>query len=94
MTLHFTLSEFGRSFATRGRGEELRGEGLDRAAPREDIVLDFRDVSKVTYSFADELVGKLMAEDSMGIGLANMTPNVARSVERAVRRRRAAPVSC
>ena len=92
MTLLFTLSEFGRSFATRGRGAELRAEVLDRAALREDIVLDFRDVSKVTYSFADELVGKLVTEELIAVELANMAPSVARSVERAVSRRRAAPV--
>lgn len=87
MALHFTLGGFGRSFATRGRGAELRGLLLERIGTESDVVLDFSGVAHVTYSFADELVGRLTADHGLDVELDNAEPSVERIVRRAVDRR-------
>ncbi len=94
MALRFRLSEFGRVFATRGRGRELREELIGRARASEPTVVDFSDVTNVTYSFADEFAGKLVQDGSMPVELENMTAAVADTVERAVERRAAPPARC
>lgn len=87
MALRFTLKEFGRTFATLERAQELRRELLDRAGDIDEIVLDFTGVSNVSYSFADEFAGVLTAEGSADVKLANTTDAVRRTLERAVGRR-------
>jgi hypothetical protein len=90
--LRYVLKDFGTSFATRARGRELR-EGLASAARTGAVEVDFAGVTNVSYSFADEFVGKLSAA---GVELAcvNMVPAVERSVTRAVGRRTGSPVGC
>jgi hypothetical protein len=94
MALRFSLSDFDRAFATRSRGSELRTTLIARAADEDRAIVDFAGVTNVSYSFADEFVGKLCSEGSLRIELANMTPAVARTVERAVERRGGAAARC
>jgi anti-anti-sigma regulatory factor len=83
----FSLSEFGTSFATRGRGEELRREILERAAGAESIVIDLDGVEHVSYSFADELLAKLCAQGTVGVEIVGAEPGVGQIVDQAVQRR-------
>lgn len=87
MALTFTLSEFGRTFATRERGAELRELLQQRAAEHEEVVIDLAQVTNVSYSFADEFLGKLFADDTLRVRQANATERVARIADRAIRRR-------
>jgi uncharacterized protein DUF4325 len=90
--LRYVLKDFGTSFATRSRGRELRDDLVARADGTAAVV-DFADVTNVSYSFADEFVGKLTA-DGMVVECINMVPAVQRSVTRAADRRSGAPVGC
>jgi anti-anti-sigma regulatory factor len=95
MALLFSLREFGSAFATRGRGAELREAVLAKSADEPVVILDFTDVTNVSYSFADEFVGKLSSADpdSSKIELVNMAPSVGQIVLRA-RERRTSIVAC
>lgn len=94
MAARFLLSEFGTSFATRGRGEELREQALKRASGSSALIVDFSGVRHVSYSFADEFAGKLVAEDDdLVVEVMNASDSVGRTVEDAVRRR-TAPLAC
>lgn len=67
MTLRYRLSEHGSVFSTRARGVRLLTDVESRLSESHSpIVLDFEGVKHVSYSFADEFVGKLMqrAHDS------------------------------
>jgi hypothetical protein len=92
MPLRYILMDFGASFATRGRGRDLR-EDLVAKASASRIVVDFAEVTNVSYSFADEFVGKLVA-DGYDLDVVNMAPSVERSVRRAMTRRAGASVGC
>jgi anti-anti-sigma regulatory factor len=94
MVTRFLLSEFGTSFATRGRGEELREEALKRVGASSALVVDLDTVEHMSYSFADEFLGKLSAEEDISVELTNLAPSISRTVEEAVRRRRSVAVSC
>jgi hypothetical protein len=71
----FTLADYGTIFATRARGSRMLA-ALDRIPE----VLDFSKVERVSYSFADEFVGKLLqrVHDRGGQGptLLNMSDEV------------------
>ncbi|HEX5925861.1 MAG TPA: hypothetical protein VFY45_18655 [Baekduia sp.] len=54
---------------------------------------DFSDVTNVSYSFADEFVGKVSAA-GVELEYINMAAPVERSVQRAVARRTGTPVGC
>jgi hypothetical protein len=90
--LRYILKDFGTSFATRARGREIR-EDLASAAAKGVVEIDFAGVTNVSYSFADEFVGKLSA-DGLELTCVNMAPAVERSVARAVGRRTGSPVGC
>jgi anti-anti-sigma regulatory factor len=92
MALRYILMEFGTSFATRGRGRDLR-EDLEAKASPGGVVIDFAGVTNVSYSFADEFVGKLGA-GGVDLTVENMSPPVERSVLRAMTRRAGAPAGC
>ncbi len=94
MALRFHVAEFGRVFATRARGQELRDEVVARAGGESVAVIDFNGVTNVSYSFADEFVGKLSAEGPVRIELAEMTPSIERLIARAVARRNGNAVRC
>jgi hypothetical protein len=76
----FTLSDHGTVFATRKRGACMLA-ALD-SVPE---VLDFSRVERVSYSFADEFVGKLLQRThDRGLQaptLLNMGPDVGHSVK-------------
>jgi hypothetical protein len=96
MALLFSLREFGRAFATRGRGEELRNVLLARSAAGEVTTVDFADVTNVSYSFADEFLGVLVSVDGGAprVHLVNMADPVDRVVTQAMSRRRGEAVPC
>lgn len=87
MTIHLLLADHGRTFATRGRAAELREQITAQLAQDRQIVIDFDGVTNITYSFADELVGKLIAESDAHIEPVNMDPVVQDTVTRAIERR-------
>jgi len=89
MAAVFSLREFGSAFATRERGAELRRMLLESHADELELVIDFADITNVSYSFADEFVGKLAAETSgaLTLELSNMSATVQRIVRRAQERR-------
>jgi anti-anti-sigma regulatory factor len=94
MVTRFPLSEFGTSFATRGRGEELRHEVLKRIGASAAVVVDLADVEHVSYSFADEFLGKLSADEGLSVEVVNSSPGIGRTIDDAVRRRTSAAVAC
>jgi hypothetical protein len=97
MALLFSLKEFGQTFATRGRGAELRCELLSRAAGEDVATIDFTDITNVSYSFADEFVGVLVSdheEDGPSLELVNMAGPVDRVLQRAMSRRKGTPIAC
>lgn len=89
MALLFRLQEFGTTFATRARGAELRALAVSRSADDPGLIIDFADVTNVSYSFADEFVARLTADRSqdLKIELINMIDRVDRTVVGAQRRR-------
>jgi hypothetical protein len=90
----FLLSEFGTSFATRGRGQELREQALKRAGDSSTLIVDLAGVQHVSYSFADEFAGKLVAGgDELAVEVVHASESVGRTVGDAVRRR-TAPLAC
>jgi hypothetical protein len=89
MALVFILSDFGQMFATRDRAIEIREELLKRAAAEDtsEVTIDFAGVTNVSYSFADEFLGKLCAEAAIRVHPTNLSPRVAQISSRAVERR-------
>lgn len=90
--MRYILKDFGTSFATRARGAELRVDALAKAGGTV-VQLDFSDVTNVSYSFADEFVGKLSAS-GVELEYINMAAPVKRSIQRAVARRTGAAAGC
>jgi len=94
MVTRFLLSEFGTSFATRGRGQALREQALERAGGSSTLIVDFTGVQHVSYSFADEFAGKLVGEcNDLSVEVTQASETVGRTVDEAVRRR-TAPLAC
>jgi hypothetical protein len=93
--LVFLLRDFGTTFGTRERGAELREAVLARAPGRAGVRIDFNEVTNVSYSFADEFVGRLVTEldSNTDIELVNMRESVSRTVLSA-RDRRTHVISC
>ncbi|MEA2372633.1 MAG: hypothetical protein QOH12_3027 [Solirubrobacteraceae bacterium] len=61
MKLRYKLVEQGSVFSTRSRGVRMLTDLESRVSEAQGpIVLDFEGVKHVSYSFADEFVGKLM----------------------------------
>jgi len=94
MALMFQLSEFGQTFATRDRGDELRRTLLERAHGQDAVVVDFAGVTSVSYSFADEFLGKLCADAGLRLERRNLTPRIAAIADRAVARRAGSTIAC
>jgi hypothetical protein len=95
MPLLFQLRDFGRAFATREKGAELRDELLSSVGD-DGVVVDFADVTNVSYSFADEFLGVLASDEAnpRSIKPVNMVAPVDRIVQHALSRRRGEPVGC
>jgi anti-anti-sigma regulatory factor len=94
VTVRISLSQYGTSFATRGRGEELREQVLVDAQRDDEVVVDLTGVEHVSYSFADEFLAKLHTTDSVRVVVEGAAPNVARTVSDAINRRTAVASSC
>jgi hypothetical protein len=90
----FTLNEFSQTFATRERGAELREELMGRVGEGEEVIVDFDGITNISYSFADEFLGKLCADGRMRVITENVRPGVARIAGRAVERRAGAAARC
>jgi len=93
---YYRLSEHGRVFSTRERGARLRADiehKLALAPVTEPFVLDFADVDIISFSVADEVVARLIANrdqqtDEMApILVANANEDVVDSIVRALERR-------
>jgi hypothetical protein len=65
--MRIELASHGRVFSTRDRGSRLLGEIEHELRGAESIVVDFRDVLSVSYSFADEFVGGLSERAQAGM---------------------------
>lgn len=76
----FTLADHGTVFVTRASGSRMLAaiEGIPNA-------LDFSKVESVSYSFADEFIGKLLQRIHDGGGRAPALLNMRDEVERLVR---------
>lgn len=82
------VSDYGRDLASRQRARDLRQSVFAAGTAR----LDFEGVRSVSHSFADELLGVIVAERGLdwlrlNIELANAAPAVRDSIEDAVGRR-------
>jgi len=85
------IMEYGRTFATRPRGEQIREAILSRP-PAETIELDFQGVEGVSHSFADELVARLAeygasAAKPFAVEVFGAEPGVERALRRAIANR-------
>ncbi len=96
MALTFNLRGFGHAFATRGRGRELREKLLDELDQEPVVKIDFAGVAHISYSFADEFLGVLVADEgrALSVELANLEPSVDRVARDAIGRRRGEAVAC
>lgn len=67
----YQIGTHGGTFGTRERGAQVRSQIIDYCrglAPLEPLILDFGGVDLIGYSFADEVVGRLL-DDRAGVGL-------------------------
>lgn len=67
--MRYRLARHGATFATRARGAEVRADiesAVRQTKPDEMILLDFEGVEVISFSFADEVVGHLLADRSHG----------------------------
>lgn len=64
--MRIELASYGRVFSTRDHGLRLLAEIEHELSGAESIVVDFRDVLSVSYSFADEFVGGLAQRAQAG----------------------------
>jgi hypothetical protein len=94
MALTFQVNEFGHTFATRERGDVLRRRLLEQCKGHDVVIVDFDGVTNVSYSFADEFLGKLYAEGSIQVERRNLSARVQDVVDRAVSRRAEDVVTC
>lgn len=75
-------------------GEELRKQALKRVGASSTLIVDFAGVQRMSYAFADEFVGKLVAEgDDLTVEVTHASGIVGRTVDGAVRRRTASAAS-
>jgi len=95
--LLFKVSEESLSFGSRVAGAPVRKKllNLARMCPNQRIVIDFENVSLVSSSFADEVVGKLFAELGplsfmQRFQFQRIDPTVRQLVDRAIAQRMAA----
>jgi hypothetical protein len=93
MTAVFSLSDFGRAFATRERGAELRDGLLEQYPDAAEVVIDLAGVANFSYSFADEFFGKLAGEKGVKVVVKNGTSRLDAILARAVATRHGCAVS-
>lgn len=85
--MEYRLADFSLVFSTRDRGARMRADLRERmnAARGDRHIIDFEGVLSASYSFIDEFLGVLIQE--MGDSapeIANVTPAVARTIERSL----------
>jgi hypothetical protein len=81
-----------QSMGTREVGERARGQVLELLQSGQDVQIDFKQSAKITPSFADEFVGKLVAEIGLekfrsSVELVNVNPEVESLIHVAIARR-------
>jgi hypothetical protein len=85
------LLPFGRSLISRQRGALVRDAILAEMRPDECLVLDFSGVRRASYSFVDELYGKLLSTRGDGgrasVAIINAGETVAFHASECARRR-------
>lgn len=84
----YTVVERGRTFSTRPRGAELRESLLQEMKGAEHVTLDFSGVLSISYSFADEFVGRLeqaadQSQVPFGLSVIGASDEVQRVIDRA-----------
>lgn len=94
--MRYHLAQHGTVFSTRERGADVR-DSLEAAVRQVDsadsAILDFTDIELISFSFADEVIGRLLAERAAGnlgaaaIVLTDLGDEVRDAVERSLRRR-------
>ncbi|MDD6672447.1 MAG: DUF4325 domain-containing protein [Eubacteriales bacterium] len=93
----FTLEEQGVGFGTRQAGERLRNKVInlfERSQYSNKLCIDFRNVSIISSSFADEFIGKLILKYGFYkfnymVNLINTNPTVEVILNRSVSQRMA-----
>lgn len=88
----FSLADHGSTFATRSRGQELRDALIESAGDHDEVIVELDRVLGVSYSFADEFVGRLAdaardGELSFSLRISGGTPETTRVIARALARR-------
>lgn len=86
-TMIASLSEYGRSFATRPRGADVASSLADAARALGDshLTVSFKGVSVISGSFADEFVLRLAAKAWIRhISFSDMDPAVAAHIRWAI----------
>lgn len=81
------LADHGVTLATRPLGAQIREATLERISDDDLVELDFDGVLSVSYSFADELVGRLVTENPDRVKVLNASQDVEHVVARVINRR-------
>ena len=81
-----------QNMGTREVGETARLKVLELLQAGNDVEVDFKQSAKITPSFADEFVGKLVAEIglekfNLSVHLTNVNPEVESMIQVAILRR-------
>lgn len=97
-TMHFVLSEEASGYGTRIAGERVRNKVINcftRLDAPSKIVIDFSGISMISSSFADEFIGKLVA--NLGfyrftntVSFVGVSPTIEMIINRSVSQRMAA----
>lgn len=86
--MQFRLADEGRAFSTRARGARTRSLVLDLLDQHEQVDVDFSDVLMISYSFADEFVGKLFTEHpACAVHIVSMNEEVERTITKSLSNR-------
>jgi hypothetical protein len=92
----YPVAQHGRVFSTRERGAELRRQieaALEKVGLGEPLILDVAGVELISFSVADEIVGKLLADRAVAkrpgraILLAGANEDALDPIVRSLRRR-------
>ena len=97
-SIPFRLDEQSYSFRSRPAGKPVKTKlaNLVEACPGQTIFVDFRGITVISSSFADEVFGKLFVELGpmrfmQAVRLVNVSPTVQALVDRAITQRMQAP---
>ena len=85
----FQLADHGQVFSTRPKARELREEVEQQLGPDEVLAISFDSVARVSQSFSDEFLGRLLSDlgrERVEI-IGPLAPSVERVLTRALRHR-------